>query len=137
MYCGILYLQNMKAAQLIVNILFTIFLIICIAVHVVGLCVAGHLFTLSSPISDEPAYSHIIHLVCYCICLFALLRPIKYRTLVYCLAAIYPFYYHAHCAWVSYTVHHEFNAICILVIIEMPLIALWIWKQGNLNEPVR
>jgi hypothetical protein len=131
-----IYLQNMKAVQLTINILFTLFLIICIAVHVVGLCVAGHLFTITSRVSDEPVYSHIIHMVSYCVCLFVLLRPIKYRTLIYCLAAIYPFCYHAHCAWVSYTVHDKFNAICILVIIEMPLIALWIWKQASVKESI-
>jgi hypothetical protein len=115
----------MKAARLIINILFTLFLIICIAVHVVGL--ATHY-------SDEPIYSHIIHLVSYCICVFVLLRPVQYRTLIYCLAAIYPFCYHAHCAWVHYAVQGKFHAVCILVIIEMPLIALWIWKQKELDQ---
>src|ERR1700722_1316092 len=110
----IFFIQKRQRARLTANILFTIFLIICIAVHVVGL--ATHY-------SNEPVYSHIIHLVSYCICLLALLRPIPYRTLIYCLAAIYPFCYHANCAWVSYTLHDKFNGICILVVVEMPLIA--------------
>jgi hypothetical protein len=115
----------MKAARLTANILFTLFLIICIAWHVVAL--AMHL-------ENDPVYVHLVFLVCYGICLLALLRPIKYRTIIYCLAAIYPFYYHAHCAWVSYTVHDKFNTICILVVVEMPLIALWIWKQKDLDK---
>jgi hypothetical protein len=117
----------MKAARLTANILFTIFLIICIAWHVVAL--AKHL-------ESDPVYVHIVFLICYSVCLFTLLRPIKYRTLIYCLAAIYPFYYHVHCAWVSYTVHDKFNSICILVVVEMPLIALWIWKQRDLDQLV-
>jgi hypothetical protein len=117
----------MKAAQLIVNFLFITFLFICIGVHVYGL---------ARRFNDESIPSHIIHLVSYCVCLLALLRPIQYRTLIYCLAAIYPFCYHAHCAWVSYTVHDKFNAICILVIIEMPLIALWIWKQSSMKQSI-
>lgn len=56
------------------------------------------------------------------------------RTLAYTLAAVYPFLYHANCAWNSYTLHDKLNGICILVVIMMPLIGVWIWNQSNLNH---
>ena len=118
-----LYLQNMKAARIGIDILFTLFLLICIGVHVVGL--ATHY-------SDEPVYSHCIHLLSYCLCLYALLRKgIPYRALIYFLAAVYPFLYHGNCAWMSYTLHGRLNPVCILVVVLMPLIGFWIWRQGS------
>jgi|GEM_PF-2518442 hypothetical protein len=114
----------MKALSLTINILFTLFLLICIGVHVAGL--ATHY-------SDEPVYSHVIHLTSYCICLYALLRPIPYRTLIYVLAAVYPFLYHANCAYRHYTLQGKLSPVCILVVVLMPLIGVWIWKQGSLS----
>ena len=119
-----LYLQNMKGTKLAVTVFFALFLVICIAVHVVGL--ATHY-------SDEPVYSHIIHTISYCICLFTLLRPVAYRTLLYSLAAIYPFCYHANCAWMHYSLQGKLSPICIYVVIMMPLCGVWIWRQSNLR----
>ena len=114
----------MKAIRITINILFGLFLLICIGVHITGLV---------THYSDEPVYSHIIHLVSYCMCLYALLRAIPMRTLIYGLAAVYPFLYHANCAWMSYSLHDKLNPICILVVVLMPLIGVWIWKQSSLN----
>lgn len=118
------YLQNMKLLRITIYVLFTLFLLICIGVHVVGL---------TTHFSDEPVYSHIIHLISYCVCLYALLRSMPYRALIYALAAVYPFLYHGNCAWMSYTLHGRLNPICILVVVLMPLIGVWIWRQGSLN----
>ena len=114
----------MKPLQLTIHGLFIVFLLICIGVHVTGLV---------THYSDEPVYSHIIHLISYCVCLYALLRAIPMRTLIYVLAAVYPFLYHANCAWMSYSLHGRLNPICILVVILMPLIGVWIRKQSSLN----
>jgi cytochrome bd-type quinol oxidase subunit 2 len=115
----------MKATRLLVNILFTLFLLICIGVHVVGL---------TTHFSDEPVYSHIIHLISYCLCLYALLRQVPYRHFIYLFAAVYPFLYHGRCAWNSYSLHGKLNAVCILVVVLMPLIGAWIWGQSNIRQ---
>jgi len=113
----------MKATRITITTLFTIFFLICIGVHLVGL------FT---RYSDEPVISHIVHTISYSVCLLTLLKPLRLRTLLYSSAAVYPFLYHANCAWVNYSVYGKLNPICILVVVMMPLCALWIWKQNNL-----
>ena len=115
----------MKPTKLIITLLFALFLLICIGVHIVGLV---------TKYSDEPIYSHIIHTICYCTCLFALIRPLRYRTEIYSVAAVYPFLYHANCAWMHYSLQGKLHPICILVIILMPLIAAWIWSQTNFGD---
>jgi hypothetical protein len=136
----------MKAIQLATKILFAIFFVICIAVHIVGP------FT---QISNEPLWSHIVHAISYCICLYVLLiagtkpndktkelalsppsrgaclpeRQGFRRGWIYIAAACYPFVFHANCAWHSYFDYNKLNAICLLVIVMMPLAGLFIWNM--------
>lgn len=113
----------MQMVKSILNILFGLFLVICIGVHVYGL---------ASPFSDEPVASHIVHLVSYCLCLFALLKAFKYSAVLYALAAIYPFCYHLHCAIMDFNLHGRLNPICILVVVLMPVIGWWILQREKL-----
>ena len=117
----------MKAIPLITKALFAIFFVICVAVHVLGLF---------KQITNEPTWSHIVHTISYCVCLYTLFVSIKYRLWVYIVAASYPFVFHVNCAWHSYVDYNKFNAICILVIIMMPLAAVFIWnmEQENLSS---
>jgi hypothetical protein len=110
----------MKIAARIFKVLFVIFLLICIGVHVYGLF---------EPITHESTASHLIHLVSYSLCLFAFLAPLPGRPFVYSLAAVYPFAFHAHCAWVSFFDAGKLNGICILVVVLMPIGAFWLFKQ--------
>ncbi|MDB5283255.1 MAG: hypothetical protein JWO06_2330 [Bacteroidota bacterium] len=110
----------MKAIQVITKILFTIFLVICISVHVYGLI---------APFSTEPVWSHIVHTISYCACLFTLLVSVKYRLGIYIVGACYPFIYHANCAWHSYADLGKLNPICLLVVVMMPLAAVFIWNM--------
>ena len=110
----------MQTTARIFKILFAIFLVICIGVHVYGLF---------KPITHETTASHLIHIASYSLCLLTFLAPVQGRIIIYSLAAIYPFAFHAHCAWVSLADNGQLNGICILVVVMMPLGAFWIWKQ--------
>ena len=122
-----IYLQNMKNVPVVITVLFSTFFVIFIGVHVVGL---------TTRFSDEPVYSHIIHTICYGICLYTIIRPIKHRTLLYSIAAVYPFLYHLNCAWTHYTLQGKISPICSLVVVLMPLGTMWLWNQSNAETKV-
>lgn len=88
-----------------------LFLIICLAVHAIGLI---------RPFSTEPVWSHIVHLISYALCMYGILRTARTGWLLYTVGAIYPFIYHARCAWSQYTDRHELSGICILVVVLIP-----------------
>jgi hypothetical protein len=106
----------------VVKILLATFLSICVGVHIYGLIY--HPF----PESD---LSHVIHILSYSLCLFTFLRPIKFRLLLYCIGAVYPFFYHARCFFMPLIELHKFNVICLEVIIVLPLAGLLILKQNR------
>jgi hypothetical protein len=110
--------------NLAAKILIATFLIICVAVHVYGL------FSHSFPESD---LSHVVHIISYSLCLFTFLRPVKFRLPLYVLGAVYPFLYHANCFFTPLIQQQKFNAVCLLVIVILPLAAWWVAKQ---NRPV-
>ncbi|HLP50896.1 MAG TPA: hypothetical protein VK154_08425 [Chitinophagales bacterium] len=110
----------MKTIQVFVAVLFSLFFIPAIGVHVYGLFV---------PITQESTASHIIHILSYSVCLITFLRPISYRLLLYSLAAIYPFMFHANCFFIPLLQQNKFNAVCLLVIVMLPLGGLWIYKS--------
>ncbi|HWB63809.1 MAG TPA: hypothetical protein VG603_09885 [Chitinophagales bacterium] len=112
----------MKTAGIIFNVVFSIFLLICVGVHVYGLF---------SHFNSEPQYSHIIHIVSYGLCLYAYITTARFRLLAYVFGSIYPFLYHAHCAWVSFTDYGHLNGICILVVVMIPIGKLWLWKTSE------
>ena len=115
----------MKIVHHIIRILISLFLIIAITVHVVGLF---------SPISDEPLWSHVVHLISYSLCLFTFLREQRFRLLLYFMATIYPVAYHAHCFATQLLEFDKFNAICLLVIVVLPLAALLIFIENKKAE---
>jgi hypothetical protein len=111
----------MKAFDIAGKIFFALFFIPAIGVHVYGLI---------HPFTDESIPSHIVHVLSYSICFFTLLRPVKFRLLLYCVAAIYPFLYHANCFLTHLLQQDKLTPVCLLVIIMMPLGAIWIiWKN--------
>ncbi len=110
----------MKTVHLVIRIIVSLFLIIAITVHVVGLF---------SAISDEPLWSHIVHLISYSLCLFTFLREVRFRLLLYFIGTIYPVAYHAHCFVTQLLKLDKFNTICFLVIIILPLAALMVWQN--------
>ncbi len=110
----------MKIVHQVIRILISLFLIVAITVHIVGLF---------SPISDEPLWSHIVHLISYSLCLFTFLREVRFRLLLYFIGTIYPVAYHAHCFATQLLKFDKFNAICFLVIVILPLAALVIWQN--------
>jgi hypothetical protein len=110
----------MQIAARTFQILFAIFLLICIGVHIYGLY--GHM-------THESTASHFIHIVSYCLCLLAFLVALPGRPFVYSMAAVYPFMFHAHCAWLSLINEGRLNGICILVVAMLPLGAIWVFKQ--------
>ena len=104
------------------RILLIIFLLICIGVHVTGLL---------SPFSDEPVWSHIVHLVSYIVCLLCMIRQTSFAWLAYTIGAIYPFIYHARCAWQQYEVYHRYSAICVFVVVMMPIGLALLWRKPD------
>lgn len=128
MVCSIIpgyYLRCVKTAGFIIRVLFVIFFIICIAVHVYGL------FT---HFNHETNTSHIIHLLSYCLCLFTFFRNFRYGLLLYIVASCYPFAYHAHCAWTSYSVYSKLNGICLLVVLMMPLGGVYLGMVKSIQK---
>ena len=101
--------------------LMTLFLLICIGVHVAGLL---------HPFSSEPTWSHIVHTISYCLCLYSVIRPAQISWLLYTIGAIYPFMYHARCAWTQYTMYQQLSAICILVVVLIPA-GVWLTRQAK------
>lgn len=108
--------------HVIVTVLFSLFFIPAVGVHVYGLF---------APITQESTASHIIHIVSYSVCFFTFLRAIKYRLLLYALAAVYPFMFHANCFFTPLVQQNKFNAVCLLVIVMLPLGGLWIYKYDR------
>ena len=106
----------------IARILLGTFLAIGVGVHIYGLFY--HLY-------NESDLSHVIHIISYSLCLFAFLRPVKFRLLLYCIGAVYPFFYHANCFFTPLIELHKFNSICLQVIIVLPLAAWFIQKQNR------
>jgi len=102
--------------------LFALFLAICVGVHLYGL---GAHFT------DESNASHIIHIASYALCLFALLKRVDFRLAIYFVGSLYPFFYHANCAWNTFYLQHTLNGICLLVVVLLPLIGVFIGKQNR------
>jgi hypothetical protein len=112
----------MKTLSLIFKYYLALFLVICLGVHVYGLY---------THYSNETTQSHITHLVSYSLCLLAVLVKLRYRFLVYSFASVYPFLYHANCAWAGYINAGRLNPICIYVVIMMPLGMLWVLTEAG------
>ena len=107
----------------VIKVLLALFLVVCVGVHVYGLL---------EPFSSESTLSHIIHLIGYGTCLLAvLLKKNPFSLSLYLCGALYPFFYHALCAWDTYELSHSLNYICILVIVVLPLGAVWVAKKQN------
>lgn len=114
----------MNNLQSILKILLATFLAICVAVHIIGFFY---------PVSNEPMWSHALHVAGYGLCLFTLLKPVMHGIFLYLLGMLYPFFFHARCAWQSYNSGH-LSAICILVVIMLPLIGYRVWLHGKENH---
>jgi hypothetical protein len=109
----------MKVPPVAIKVLIAIFLVIAILVHILGL------FT---HVSDESLASHLIHIASYSLCLFTFLKPIKFRLWLYCMGMVYPFMFHANCFFMPLIQQQKFNAICLQVIVILPLAAVLIWQ---------
>lgn len=118
----IYYFSNMNT---FLKVFFALFLVVCIGVHVYGLFV---------PFTTESTASHITHLLSYSLCLFALLTKFNIRLAVYFVGALYPFYYHANCAWNTFQAQHTLNIVCWLVVILLPLIGGFIAKENRSTD---
>ena len=105
----------------IFKILMSVFLVICIGVHVVGVV---------SPLTGEPLWSHIVHMISYAICLVSVLRPFSWRWVAYTIGAVYPFMYHARCAWTQFAIFGRYSAVCILVVVLLPTGIWLVWPKG-------
>jgi len=68
--------------------LFSLFLTICVVVHIAGLI---------KPYTAEPIWSHLLHILSYMLCLGVLLFNCKNAKISFLIGAIYPFYYHLNC----------------------------------------
>jgi hypothetical protein len=112
----------MKYALLLLKALLALFLVICVSVHVYGIFVSA---------TTEPLWSHIVHIISYVICLAAFLFRIKFRMHLYLLGMLYPFFYHARCAWIHFAAHHTLHPICMLVIVMLPLAGLMVRYESK------
>jgi len=114
-----LYLPFMKTVRLITTTLFVLFLAPAILVHIAGL------FT---HITDESTASHLIHVVSYSLCLYTILFPVAHRLSLYLVGALYPFLFHANCFLTPLLQQNKISYVCLLVIVMLPLGAVWIRK---------
>lgn len=116
------YFQIMKYQNTLFRILFSLFLVVCIAVHIYGLL---------THFNEESNLSHVIHTISYALCLFAYLFPVRFRLWLYVAGAAYPVAYHAYCFFGQLYELHKMNAICLLVILLIPLAAM---EVSRLNK---
>ena len=93
------------------KILFSLFLTICVVVHIVGLI---------KPYTAEPAWSHVLHMVSYTLCLGVLLLNFYSNKILFFLGAVYPMYYHLSC--LLHSSDMPSIIICSLVVLLLPLI---------------
>jgi hypothetical protein len=114
-----LYIQFMKTVRLITTTLFVLFFVPAIAVHFIGLF---------KHITDESTASHLIHVFSYSLCLYTILFAVKHRLSLYAIGAVYPFLFHANCFLTPLLQQNKISPICLLVIVMLPLGALWIRK---------
>lgn len=114
----------MNSLQPILRILLAMFLAICVAVHIIGFFY---------PVSNEPMWSHTVHILSYGLCLFTFLKRIKHGVFLYLAGMLYPFFFHARCAWLSFNEGHT-SAICVLVVIMLPAIGYQVWLKGKENH---
>ena len=110
----------MKATHLTIRILIALFLVICILVHVVGLV---------RPFSEETVLSHILHIISYGMCLAAFWLYFPFRIPVYLIGAVYPLYIHGDCLAHYLSAEHRVNIICLLVVVVLPLAAIWMFYE--------
>jgi hypothetical protein len=104
--------------HLVVKILFGSFFAFCIGIHVYGLII---------PFYTETVLSHVIHILSYTLCLYTVLKNVNHRLLLFILGAVYPFLFHASCAWNTFSTHHTLNTVCLLVVFLLPLAGIWLW----------
>jgi hypothetical protein len=109
----------MKTVRLITTTLFVLFFVPAVAVHFIGLF---------KHITDETTASHLIHVVSYGLCLYTFLFPVRHRLTLYITGAVYPFLFHANCFLTPLLQQHKISYVCLLVIVMLPLGALWIRK---------
>lgn len=114
----------MNPLRLILKILFSFFFTVSVLVHIIGLI---------KPFSDEPVFSHIIHIVSYSICLFMTIRAGKHPLVLFLAAALYPFLFHSYCAIMPWIEEQRFSPICWMVVFTIPIAALWQWAERNEN----
>lgn len=103
--------------------LIALFFLICLGVHVYGLI---------APFSEETPLSHVVHLVSYGMCLFAILQNFRTQVLVYIFGSIYPLYIHVPCAWSALEKGH-LNWVCLAVTFFIPLGLVGLLKKGKIN----
>lgn len=103
--------------KFVAKILLSVFLVICVGVHVYGL------FT---HFNSESNLSHTVHLLSYALCLYSFVQPVKFRLWLYLVGLTYPFAYHALCLGKTYNELHSVNSVCLLVVVLLPAMAYWI-----------
>jgi hypothetical protein len=108
--------------KFVAKVLLTVFLVICVGVHVYGLL---------THFNNETDLSHIIHLLSYSVCLFTFLKRVKFRLWLYLAGLVYPFAYHALCLGKAYSELHTVNYVCLLVVVLLPAMAYWIWLDES------
>lgn len=102
------------------KILFSLFLAICVVVHILGL---------QRPYTAEPAWSHLLHIVSYAVCLWMLLINFTRRKISFFLGAVYPMYYHIGC--LLHSSDMPSIIICSLVVLLLPL--MWWRLRANIQ----
>jgi hypothetical protein len=112
----------MKKFDVLVKVLFALFFIPAVGVHIYGL-------VKPLPGSTESMPSHLVHIISYSAAFYAFLKAMNYRLLIYSVASVYPFLYHANCFFGHLINEHRFTPVCLLVIVMLPLGAAWIWSR--------
>jgi len=96
--------------------IFALFFFICIGVHVYGLLI---------PFSSETILSHLVHILSYGLCLWAVvggqltLSHPNAKVFIYGLGSIYPLFIHVPCTFSAFA-NGGVNWVCLLVIIFIP-----------------
>lgn len=114
----------LSAMKIFLKSTLTLFLIICIGVHLYGLI---------DHFSNEANWSHVIHLISYTLCLFFFTGNLKFRLYGYGIAMLYPFAYHTVCLETTFAEHHTVQPVCMLVVILLPAIFVWMGYEKRFS----
>ena len=111
----------------LINVLFSIFFIIAIGVHIYNVAIQP---------DGNPFWWHGIYFITYGICWWMVFSRINYRSLLYASMAIFPFITHFYYGYKHLVLLDSTFWICFIVCILLPLGFFWVKNTTQHNSTI-